>query len=107
MMAAAESSAALGETINLGSGREISIGALADRILALLGDDGVTAQLEHDADRVRPAGSEVGRLCADTTKAQAILGWEPAVPLDEGLAITIGAIRADIESYPRVGTYQR
>jgi nucleoside-diphosphate-sugar epimerase len=56
---------------------------------------------------VRPPASEVARLCADSSKARALLGWAPSVSLDEGLAATISAIRSDLDSYPQVGTYQR
>src|SRR3954454_1023622 len=52
----AESPAAVGRTINLGVGQEISIGDLAGRIQALM-DREVTIQ--HDPVRDRPAGSEV------------------------------------------------
>jgi NAD dependent epimerase/dehydratase len=76
----------LGEEINLGSGTDISIGDLAARILRLVGR---RLPIVLDAERVRPSGSEVMRLCADTSRARERLGWEPAVTLDEGLARTI------------------
>lgn len=107
MIAAADSPAAIGETINLGNGSHISIGELAARILELLADEGVSAQIEHDPDRVRPQQSEVEHLCADNRKARELLGWEPAVSLSDGLAATIAELRKDIGSYQRVGTYQR
>ncbi len=107
LIAASSAPEAIGETINLGSGQEITIGELANRIFALLAEEGVTAQIEPDADRLRPPQSEVERLCADTRKAQRLLGWKPVVTLDEGLTATIAAIRADLGSYPSVGTYQR
>jgi NAD dependent epimerase/dehydratase len=105
LVSAAGAPDVVGETINLGNGRDISIGDLASRIFALL--DGVRAQIEQDAERIRPQESEVQRLCSDATKARRLLGWEPKVSLDDGLRATISAIRSDIESYPRVGTYQR
>lgn len=107
MIAAAEADNVLGETINLGNGRDISIGELAERIFALLGEVGLDARVEHDAPRLRPAASEVERLCADISKAKQLLRWEPTVPLTEGLTATIAAIREDLDSYPGVGTYQR
>lgn len=107
LIAAAEAREVLGETINLGSGHEISIGQLAERILVLLSDDGVHARIEHDPDRLRPQRSEVERLCSDTTKARRLLHWEPKVRLTDGLVATIAGIRADIDSYPRVAVYQR
>jgi NAD dependent epimerase/dehydratase len=107
MIAAAEADGVEGETINLGSGQHISIGELATEILDQLGRDGSVPPIELDAERVRPARSEVERLCADAGKARRLLGWAPRVSLAEGLAATIAAIRADPAAYPRVGTYQR
>jgi dTDP-glucose 4,6-dehydratase len=107
LIAAADAPDVVGETINLGTGEHISIGDLATRIFELLELSGVHAHVEHDADRVRPRNSEVERLCSDPSKAKRLLGWEPVVSLSEGLAATIAAIRVDLDSYPRVGTYQR
>src|SRR3954449_6551123 len=71
-IAAAEAPAAVGRTINLGVGREISVGDLARRLEALM-DREVT--IEHDARRDRPAASEVERLLSDNTLARELLGW--------------------------------
>jgi nucleoside-diphosphate-sugar epimerase len=99
MIAASVADGVIGQTINLGTGREIAIGALAMRILELLAADGVAAELEHDASRVRPQSSEVERLCADASKAAQALGWRATVSLDDGLQRTIAAIRADLARY--------
>jgi NAD dependent epimerase/dehydratase len=107
LIAAADAPGVVGETINLGTGTEISIRRLAGRVFELLERFGVRAELEHDADRMRPESSEVERLCADVRKAKRLLGWEPSVSLDEGLLETIAAIQADIDSYPRIGIYHR
>lgn len=98
---AAESSKAVGEVINLGTGREISIGELAATILRTLGRD---LQIITDTERVRPEGSEVERLCADANKARELLGWEPTHTLEEGLTRTIEWIRENNERY-RLGAY--
>lgn len=107
LIAAADAPDVVGETINLGTGEHISIADLATRIFELLEPYGVHAHVEHDADRVRPKDSEVERLCSDPSKAKRLLGWEPEVSLTDGLGATIAAIRSDLDSYPRVGTYQR
>jgi dTDP-glucose 4,6-dehydratase len=108
LIAAADApSEVVGETFNLGTGEHISIGDLAARIFELLEQSGVHAHIEHDADRVRPRNSEVERLCSDPSKARRLLGWGPEVSLTDGLLATISAIRTDLGSYPRVGTYQR
>ena len=98
---AAESPKAVGEVINLGTGREISIGELAATIVRTLGTD---LPVISDRERVRPEGSEVERLCADANKARKLLGWEPTHTLEEGLSRTIEWIRENNERY-RPGVY--
>lgn len=71
---------AVGETVNLGSGREISMNSLAQRIAATVGL--TNPEIIHDQDRP----GDVLRLCADASKAKALAGFEPRVGLDEGLA---------------------
>jgi nucleoside-diphosphate-sugar epimerase len=94
---AAECPQAAGQTFNLGAGREISIKELAQMILKLMNKSDLPVLT--DDQRVRPAGSEVERLCADTEKAQAMLGWSPAVTLETGLTNTIEWIRENKERY--------
>ena len=98
---AAVSSRAIGSTINIGSGREISIGDLADLIIRLIGRP---VLVESEAQRVRPEKSEVERLIADNTLAQNLLGWKPSVSLEEGLSLTIDWMREHLERY-RPGVY--
>jgi NAD dependent epimerase/dehydratase len=107
LMLAGDAPDVLGETINLGNGKEISIGDLATRIFDLLAAEGREPRIEQDAERVRPPKSEVERLCADASKARSMLGWEPKVSLTDGLSATLEAIRSDIDRYPQVGSYQR
>jgi NAD dependent epimerase/dehydratase len=92
----AESPAAIGEVINVGSGTAISIKELADRIIGLLGGN---KQVIHDEVRVRPPASEVMELLCDNRKAQALMGWQPRVSLEEGLQETIKFIRDHRERY--------
>ncbi|MFC9971744.1 SDR family NAD(P)-dependent oxidoreductase [Spirillospora sp. NPDC127200] len=84
-LAVAESDAALGGATNIGSGREISIGDLAELLIGITGAD---ARVVADPERLRPAASEVERLLADTSRARALTGYEPRVPLEEGLVRT-------------------
>jgi dTDP-glucose 4,6-dehydratase len=100
-VSAASAPEAIGQTINLGSGQEIGIGELAQLIASLMGK---AITIESEAQRVRPDGSEVDRLLADTTLAQRVLGWQPRVSLEEGLRRTIDWIREHREQY-RVGAY--
>ena len=98
---AASSSGAVGRTINLGSGREIQIEALARMIAQLIGRD---IAVEREEERVRPEASEVDRLLADNRVAHDVLGWQPAVSLEDGLQMTIEWFRAHLDAY-RPGIY--
>lgn len=86
----AESEKSVGMEINIGSGQEISIEDLIREIISLVGRDIV---IEHDKERIRPARSEVERLCADNTSARNVLGWSPKVSLTHGLEETINFIK--------------
>ena len=92
---------AVGKTINLGTGREISVGDLAQLIAKLVGCD---ISIQSDAARVRPENSEVERLLADNTLAKEILGWHPEVNLEQGLALTVDWMRHHLDRY-RTGVY--
>ena len=94
--AAAEASGAEGETVNLGSGREISIGDLARTIAGIMGKE---IEIQTDDQRLRPEKSEVDRLLADASKAKAVLGWEPAFTLEEGLEQTVDWLQANVAHY--------
>jgi len=93
---AADVPSAIGEVINIGSGQEITIGKLAETIMALMGKD---MPVISEDQRIRPENSEVERLCADNTKASEILGWTPSHKLEEGLAVTIDWLRENSEQY--------
>ncbi|MDD4279678.1 SDR family NAD(P)-dependent oxidoreductase [Candidatus Sumerlaeota bacterium] len=85
-----------GQTFNVGSGIEISIGDLADQIIKILGND---IPIIFDASRIRPTPSEVNRLLADASQATKVLGWKPQVNLPEGLSRTIDYINQHIGEY--------
>ena len=95
-IAGGESASAVGQTFNVGAGSEISIGDLVHKIAKMLSRN---VKIESDEARVRPSGSEVERLLADTAQAQSILKWRPAVSLDEGLQRTVEWIRSHQDSY--------
>ena len=80
-----------GKTLNIGSGREISIGNLVELIGNLIGRK---PKIEVETERTRPENSEVERLLANATLARETLGWEPKVSLEDGLRKTIDFIRA-------------
>jgi dTDP-glucose 4,6-dehydratase len=91
-----------GQTINLGTGFEIRIGELVEKIVARVNRP---VQVEVDTGRLRPAASEVFRLISDNSLARQSLGWQPEIDLDQGLEQTIQWIRHNLDQY-RVGVYE-
>jgi len=85
-LAIAENDQTIGETINIGSNSEISIGSTFDLIKELMKSD---VKLVTDKERIRPENSEVFRLCCDNTKIQLLTGFKPQVDIKEGLQRTI------------------
>jgi dTDP-glucose 4,6-dehydratase len=85
-----------GEVINLGSGKDISIGEVAEKIVKLLGKD---IPIESDEQRIRPDKAEVQRLLCDYSKAKRLVGWEPKFSFDQGLKATIDWISDNLELY--------
>jgi dTDP-glucose 4,6-dehydratase len=100
---AAQTPAAIGGTFNLGTGAEISVGALVDLIAKALGQELIPVL---DDERVRPQGSEVERLLADASSARAVLGWKPMVTMEDGIRRTIAWLRENLDHY-RAMSYVR
>ena len=82
-IAAMRTPSANGETFHVGNdGEEITMGALACRILAKAGIDAKIAP--------QPAANDpIQRRCPDVSKARRILNYRPSVTLDQGLEITL------------------
>ena len=102
LMKAAESTGVEGQVLNLGTGQEIRIGDLAQKIIQKIGR---SVEIDMDPVRLRPERSEVLRLLSDNTLARKSLGWEPKVSLDDGLNETIDWIKAHLDLY-RIGAYE-
>jgi NAD dependent epimerase/dehydratase len=77
---------AVGREINLGAGREISIGDLA---ALLVQSTGSKARVVCEDQRLRPEKSEVERLLSDNSLAKRLAGWEATTSLHEGLSRTL------------------
>jgi len=101
-MKAAQTPEAVGKVINVGSGQEISIGQLAQVIIATLQS---AAKIVVDEARIRPVRSEVNRLLADNRLAKETLGWEPQVSLEEGIKRTVAWIAGHMNRF-QIGKYQ-
>jgi len=95
-IAGAKSEKCVGTMCNLGVGSGLSIGQFVERIGALLGRE---LDVQSDAQRVRPADSEVSRLISNNAKMKELSGWMPAVSLDDGLQQTIDYIRMHLDEY--------
>ncbi|MDV4179943.1 NAD-dependent 4,6-dehydratase LegB [Rhizobium brockwellii] len=81
---------AIGQTVNIGSGSEISIGDTVRLIADIIG---VSVEIECDEQRLRPANSEVERLCCDNSLIRSLTGFSPHYSLREGLEATIEWLR--------------
>jgi dTDP-glucose 4,6-dehydratase len=91
-LAAAEAPAAIGRTLQLGTGHDVSVQDIVDMVGEILGRP---LEVEVDDTRIRPAQSEVERLISDPALAQELTGWRPEVDLHEGLARTLEWIEAN------------
>lgn len=92
-LAVATCDRALGEVVNVGSGREISIGDLVELLFEITGR---RKEVVTEQERLRPEGSEVERLLCDNTRAREWAGWKPEVPLEEGLRRTAEWVRENL-----------
>lgn len=77
-----------GELVNVASGSELSVNQLYARLAEL-----TSSRLEPVYAPPRPG--ELQRIVVDPTKASNVLGWTPAVSLDEGLKQTVAWFRAN------------
>ncbi|KLL10409.1 SDR family NAD(P)-dependent oxidoreductase [Protofrankia coriariae] len=102
-LAAAESDAAVGRTVHLGTGHDVSVAELVTAVGDLLGRK---LTVNVDETRLRPPHSEVARLVSNPALARELLGWAPRVDLDAGLTATIGWIKSNMSRF-RVGEYSR
>jgi UDP-glucose 4-epimerase len=72
LLAAESSKVGKGEVINIGAGRNVSVNDLA----AMIG-----GEIVHKPERLEPA-----HALADNRKAKKLLGWEPTIKLEDGIA---------------------
>jgi NAD dependent epimerase/dehydratase len=85
-IALAESDKTLGETVNIGSNSEISIGDTLNIIKNIMHSD---VEFIVDEQRLRPEKSEVNRLWCDNKKIKALTGFESRIDITEGLRLTV------------------
>jgi len=80
ILAAGLSDTSVGQTINLGSGKEIQVRELANTIAQALG------RPQTEITHVEPRPGDVLRLLADSSKAKKLLHFESTVALHDGIA---------------------
>ena len=85
-IALAEENKTTGETINIGSNFEISIGDTLNMIKEIMQSD---VEFITDEQRIRPEKSEVFRLWCDNAKIEKLTGFKPQVDIRQGLQKTI------------------
>jgi NAD dependent epimerase/dehydratase len=95
-LAVAECDAAVGQTINVGNGKAIRVGELAQMLVRMINPQ---ARIVSAEQRVRPAKSEVMKLICGNAKAERLLGWRPTVSLEDGLQRTVAFIRQHLDLY--------
>ena len=86
----------LGEIVNIGTGKDISVRELVTLISKLTEVD---LKVRVDNKRIRPEKSEVQRLVCNYSKAHNLTGWKPCYTLEEGLEKTIAWFKENLEIY--------
>ena len=85
-----------GQVFNIGSAAEISVAELAEMIISQTGSRSPIVRTPYEAVYGRRF-EDVRRRVPDVSLAREVLGWEPVVPLTEGLKRTIAWWTADGE----------
>lgn len=85
-IALAKSEKSIGQTVNIGSNYEISVGDTLNLIKKIMNSD---VEFVTDQQRIRPEKSEVNRLWCDNTKINKLCGFKPEYPIEKGLTETI------------------
>lgn len=95
-VAIAESKNTIGEEINIASQREVSIGELAEEIIAQINP---SAEIICEEVRRRPEKSEVNRLLGSNQKIMRLTDWKQEYTFEEGIQETISWIKNNLEQY--------
>jgi len=93
---AAASDAANGRVFNLGGDRVVSLGELAAMLASLGGRPDAFVVRDFPAER---KVIDIGDYYSDFAAIRGTLGWEPRVPLAEGLARTVDYYRENLRHY--------
>ncbi len=85
----AKSDKSIGEEINIATQTEITIGALAKKLIDWINPE---TKIITDNIRIRPKNSEIERLLGSNEKIKRLTNWRPKYHLDKGLEETISWI---------------
>ncbi|MGA2925171.1 MAG: SDR family NAD(P)-dependent oxidoreductase [Solirubrobacteraceae bacterium] len=96
MIAVADADDAVGCTLQLGTGTDVSIGELVALIGELLGR---SLDVEVDPRRVRPGSSELSRLVCDARHTTDITGWRPEIDVRTGITQTLAWLGQNAHRY--------
>lgn len=91
-----KSDSTIGEEINIASQTEISMGDIAQKIIAEINPD---AEIICDEQRIRPRKSEVNRLLGSNEKIRRLTDWNSQYTIEQGLTITIDWFRKNLHLY--------
>ena len=77
-----DSDKAIGQVFNIGNNQEVSIMELAKKVIEVTGSSSEIEQIPYE--KAYPAGFEdMQRRVPDISKIKQVLGWEPAINLDQ------------------------
>lgn len=93
---AAKYNSNIGEVINLGYGKAVSIGEISKLIMDIMG---LNKEILSDNSRIRPKDSEVMHLISNNLKAKNLIKWEPKIDLKTGLIRTIDFVSNNLNFY--------
>lgn len=91
-----ETDATIGQEINIATGNEISMGALAQMMIDQINPK---ARIVEDQMRLRPAKSEVERLLGSNEKIKTLTSWTNAYTLEMGIAETVAWLKEHLDAY--------
>lgn len=85
-LALAQCDNAVGEEVNIATGKEYSVAEIANIVAKALD---IAVSFETEDDRLRPENSEVYRLLGDASKITQLTGWKPEYNFEQGLTETV------------------
>jgi UDP-glucose 4-epimerase len=88
VMALMRTSDAVGQIVNIGNEREVTIRRLAEIVLEVTHSDSPITHV--DPRLVYPHGfDDMRRRVPDTSKLKSLIGWVPETPIEEGVRATV------------------